>query len=176
MLRFRHRPGSLPLLLLVLLCAGRTGAPAHAGAAPPGIPRPAYRALGAAAGIPQIVALTYEHQLGDRLVLGLPAGSIVLVSSLGARLQYGSVAPGLHPYLFAGGVAIFVYALDSVADGGQGYFWSGAGLNWTFRSWGLFGEGGLLLGGRDERGFDDDTMVFPVDPVVAAGIKIRLGG
>jgi hypothetical protein len=164
-----HRCSARSALLGAVLLAGSCLArPASAEDGP-------YQTLGIAAGIPQIVALVYEHGLGPNVTLGLNAGGLILINSLGVRLQYGSHEEGVHPYLFAGGVLVYVMALDGVADGGQGYFWSGAGLNWWYRRFGLFGEGGVLLAGHKDRGLDRTSMVFPVDPVVAVGIKFRLG-
>jgi len=164
----RHRlavPRLLGTALLVGCCLVRPAA-AEDGS---------YRALGVAAGIPQIAALVYEHGLAPNVSLGFNAGGLIIANAVGLRLIYGSQETGLHPYLFTGGVVVYMYALDSVADGSQGYFWSGAGLNMWYRRVGLSAEGGLLLAGHKDRGFDKASLVFPVDPVVSAGLKFRLG-
>lgn len=165
----RHRCLSPPCLLGAVLLAGCCLAQTAAAADGP------YRALGIAAGIPQIAAIVYEHGLAPNMSLGFNAGGLVIANALGVRLLYGSQEAGLHPYLFAGGVVVYMYALDGVADGSQGYFWSGAGLNMWYRRAGLFAEGGLLLAGHENRGFDKASLVFPIDPVVSAGLKFRLG-
>jgi hypothetical protein len=166
--RRRRRPALSCLPAAILLAGCCLVSPTAAADGP-------YRALGVAAGIPQIAALVYEHGLAPNVSLGFNAGGLIIANALGVRLLYGSHETGLHPYLFTGGVVVYMYALDGVADGSQGYFWSGAGLNMWYRRAGLFAEGGLLLAGREDRGFDKDSLVFPIDPVVSAGLKFRLG-
>lgn len=136
--------------------------------------RPGRNAIGVSVGVPHTIALTYELGLTGKLCARGHAGTAVLLSSAGARIQYGSRGPGLRPYLFAGGVLIHATA-EGFGDpeGTTGYVWFGPGVNIRKGRWTLYGEVSALLGGDDDSGLGDD-WIFPFSPAVSAGIIVGI--
>lgn len=136
--------------------------------------RPGRNAVGVSVGVPHTIALTYELGLTDKLSARGHVGTVVLLSSAGARIQYGNRGPGLRPYLFAGGVLIHATA-EGFGDpeGMTGYVWFGPGFNIRKGRWALYVEVSALLGGDDDRGLGDD-WIFPFSPAVSAGIIVAM--
>jgi hypothetical protein len=131
-------------------------------------------AIGACAGAPQTLAITYERQLAHKLSVRVHAGSVYFFSSAGARLQWGSSGTGFKPYLFAGIAAVHaVPEDDDNPDGTTSYLWFGPGVNLNAGDVTFFAEICALQGGNDDKGFGDDWL-FPFDPLAfAGGIMVR---
>jgi hypothetical protein len=131
-------------------------------------------AIGLVIGVPQTVAVTYGRALTPRVQLSIYAGSFVLFSSAGARVQIGSWKRGLRPYGFAG-VALIQSTAEDYGDptGLSGYFWLGPGLGLCARRWTLFAEICALLGGNPDRGLGTGTWIFPFAPAISGGILFR---
>jgi hypothetical protein len=120
------------------------------------------------------VAITYGRALTPRVQLSIYAGSFVLFSSAGARVQIGSWKRGLRPYGFAGYALIHSTAEDSGDPTGlSGYFWLGPGLNLRAGRWMLFAEICALLGGDPDRGLGDNNWIFPFEPALSGGLLFR---
>lgn len=125
--------------------------------------------IGAAAGIPQTIAITYERMFNAKLAGQIHFGGAILIHSGGLRLRCGSHFKGFHPYLFAGVTFIHIYGQEyGDPHGTSGYFWMGPSL----RRWILYAEVSGLLGGNDERGLGEDWR-FPLDPAISGGVMFR---
>jgi hypothetical protein len=131
-------------------------------------------AIGACAGAPQTLAITYERQVAHKLGFRVHAGSVYFFSSAGARLQWGSRGAGLKPYLFAGITAVHaVPEDDDNPDGTTSYLWLGPGVSFNADRLAIFAEICTLQGGNDDKGFGDD-WIFPFDPLAfSGGIMVR---
>lgn len=128
---------------------------------------------GAAAGIPYTVAITYDRTLGNRYSLQCHAGSFVVFSSTGLRLNWTSTSEGFSPYLFAGDALIHSTAGDfGDPEGVSNYLWFGTGIQYRHGIVRIFVEISGLVGGDDSRGLGDD-WIFPFSPAVAGGFKIQ---
>lgn len=129
--------------------------------------------VGIAVGVPQTIAVTYERALGSSLAARIHIGSAVLLSSGGARVQWGHNRTGVRPYMFAG--ATFIHSVaEGYGDpeGTAGYIWLGPGLSLRHNRWVAYAEVSALLGGSDDRGLGDD-WVFPFSPAIAVGLMMR---
>lgn len=169
----RRSPGSPAAVLLVSLLAApaATGAVALPARAAEGAPR---NTLGIAVGVPQLIGIEYERTLSSHFELCAHVGSVVLLSSVGARVCRGSVEPGLRPYAFVGGAVIHAEPdKPSDPDSAAAYLWVGPGLAWRNRGLKIYGEVSALLGGSEDRGLGDTTWVFPLNPAISGGIAIR---
>jgi hypothetical protein len=131
-------------------------------------------AIGVCAGVPQTISLTYERALSSHLAARVHVGSVVLLSSAGARLQWQSSRAGLQPYFFGGGALIHAVAEDyGNPEGTAAYIWLGPGVNLSLDRWMLYTEVSALLGGDDDKGLGDD-WIFPFSPAITVGILVRL--
>ena len=171
MRRFLCDFSTLPALLtgsLLLLAPEASGAPdipGRTGAA---------NAIGVVIGVPQTVAVTYWRTLTPRIQMSIHAGSAVLFSSAGARVQIGPGQSGLRPYAFAGYTVIHSTAEDyGDPEGLSGYLWLGPGVSLRARRWALFAEICALAGGDEDRGLGSGTWIFPFAPAVSGGLLFR---
>jgi len=131
-------------------------------------------AIGVVAGVPQTVAVTYWRALTPGVQLGLHAGSAVLFSAAGARLQVGPGPRGLRPYAFAGYAAIHSTGEDfGDPEGLSGYLWIGPGVSFQTRRFTVCAEICALLGGAKNHGLGDKAWVFPFNPAVSGGLLFR---
>jgi hypothetical protein len=135
--------------------------------------RPKKHAIGPCVGVPQTFALTYERRLGSQLAARIHLGSAVLLSSAGARVQWGHNGTGFHPYFFTGAALIHSVA-EGYGDpkGVAGYIWLGPGMNLRQDRWTLYAEVSALLGGDEDRGLGDD-WIFPFSPAVTLGLMLH---
>ncbi len=169
--RFLYDLPSLPVVLigsLLLLASEASGAPEVSGGTG------AANAIGVVIGVPQTLAVTYWRALTPRVQMSIHAGSAVLFSSAGARLQIGPGQSGLRPYAFAGYAVIHSTAEDyGDPEGLSGYLWLGPGVSLRARRWTLFAEICALLGGDKDGGLGGGTWIFPFSPAVSGGLLFR---
>lgn len=157
---------TVPVLVAAL---GACASPARAASST------ARNAVGIGVGIPHTVALEYERTVSSRWFFRGHAGSVILLSSVGARICRGTVGQGFHPYAFAGGALIHAEPdKPGDAEGAAVYLWAGPGLAWRTRRYRVYGEVSALLGGSRDRGLGDASWVFPLNPAVSGGIAVRL--
>jgi len=167
--RRNGRAGRLVVLCMVVAaCLSPAALPGDAAAAA------SKNAIGVCAGVPQTLALTYERSLSPNLAVRIHAGSVVIWSSAGARLQWGTTGDGIKPYLFAGVAALHARAEDyGDPEGTTTYLWLGPGASFNADRWSFFAEVSALLGGNDDKGLGDD-WVFPFSPAIAGGIMFHM--
>lgn len=111
--------------------------------------------IGGTLGIPALLGIALETEIGGSTRIGFHAGSMIIMNSLGARIIRGGTGPGWKFRYFAGAAAFF-NGLSEYADlrnGMSGYGWCGAGVDWNTNKWRLAIETGLLIGGSPEGGF-----------------------
>lgn len=162
----------LCLAILLIAAAAILQVPGAALCETPPDVRP--NAVGMAVGVPQTVAVAYWRTLTPRVQIHAYAGSAVLFSSAGARVQFGFREKVLRPYAFAGYAVIYSVGQESDSPSGvSGYLWLGPGLSLCSRRWALFAEGCALLGGDEHRGLGDRTWIFPFDPAISGGLTCR---
>ncbi len=147
--------------------------PAHASAADPvgtGPGAPGLNALGAAAGTPQFLGVSYERILGSEFALDVHAGTMILLSGYGARIAWGSVSEGFRPRLSFGLAAIDVTHVEDYGspDGTAFYSWPGVGLAWRTRGYTTLLDAGWLFTGNDEDGLGESSF-----PAVSLAIMAR---
>jgi len=94
-------------------------------------------AVGVAVGIPQLVALHWDHSVASSLDLSLHAGGLIWLGSVGGRLRWRSSREGTHPYAFAGGALLAVLIPIDDDDTTHGGFWVGGGVEWVRPRWKL---------------------------------------
>jgi hypothetical protein len=137
----------------------------------PGDPKES--AIGVSVGIPHTLALTYERYLGSHLAARVHIGSAVLLSSAGARIQWGQNRTGFRPYVFAGAAWIHSVPGDyGDPEGVTGYFWLGPGVSLRQDRWEIYTEASALLGGDEDGGLGHD-WIFPFSPAITAGLMLR---
>jgi hypothetical protein len=130
-------------------------------------------ALGVVVGAPQTMAVFYERLIDRNISLQIHAGTVIVFSSAGIRLNWINNNHKFFPYLFMGSVLIHSEAEDAGDPyGTTGYLWLGTGIRYTSRRWILFGEFCAFLGGNENKGIGDD-WIFPFDPAIAGGLQIR---
>lgn len=90
--------------------------------------------IGLAGGFPQMIAATYQLGLGDYVSLEAYAGTLVINSTLGARLIVGRFDQGFSPRGFAGFSLVDQYLAESDSNpiGTSGYLWTGIGAAYGF--------------------------------------------
>ncbi len=109
--------------------------------------------IGGTLGMPVLLGIALETEIGESLRMGFHAGSMIVFNSLGARIIHGGTGPGLKFRFFAGAVALFcVYSEYDDPEGMSGHGWCGTGIDWNTDEWRLEIETGLLIGGSLERG------------------------
>ncbi|MDM7993467.1 MAG: hypothetical protein QUS11_09150 [Candidatus Fermentibacter sp.] len=91
-------------------------------------------AIGGVAGLPQFFGPAYERVLGRVWTLDVHVGSVVVVSTAGARLSLGSVSEGVRPRISMGVIA-FDEIYEEAGSGDDPYetgicAWPSAGLAW----------------------------------------------
>ncbi len=126
------RSAAAPVLLALALAAGcgRTLSTGRSGET--GRPR-RLDAIGGVAGLPQFFGPAYERVLGGALALDVHVGSVVVVSTAGARLSLGSVSEGVRPRISMGVLAVDeLYEEEGGGDPYETgvYAWPSAGLAW----------------------------------------------
>jgi hypothetical protein len=168
--RIRRASGSglaFVMFLSFLFCIGSDPAFGAGGTDSNGTKK---NSLGACVGVPQTFALTYERIVSPRLSTRLHAGTAVLLSSAGARIQWGHNGNGFHSYVFAGAALVHSVA-EGYGDpeGTTWYMWVGPGINLRRDRWTFYTEASALLGGDEDAGLGDD-WIFPFSPAITAGI------
>ena len=118
---------------------------------------------GAAAGIPQLIALTLETHQDRPLRLQVSAGTVVQASSMTGRLVFTRTSGSFRPYMFAGG-GLFNVSEGDGAHGTTTFAWGGGGLTVPVRSLLLYYEVGFMGGLDTEKGF------AAVGPALAIGV------
>jgi len=130
-------------------------------------------ALGVVVGAPQTVAIVYDRLIRNDISLQVHAGTVVMFSSAGIRLNWISSRHKFFPYLFLGSVLILSEAEDAGNPyGTTGYLWLGTGLRYASRHLILFTEFCSFFGGNENKGIGAD-WIFPFDPALAGGVQIR---
>jgi hypothetical protein len=134
---------------------------------------PLKNSIGVVIGAPQTIAVVYDRLINKNISLQVHAGSALLFSSAGVRLNWLNGRRKFFPYLFLGSVLIHSEAEDSGdPDGTTGYLWIGTGLRYASRRWILFGEFSGFFGGDKNKGIGDNWF-FPFDPALAGGVQFR---
>lgn len=118
---------------------------------------------GAVAGIPQLIALTFETHQGRPLRLQVSAGTVIQASSMTGRLVFTRTSGGLRPYMFAGGGLFNVNEGDG-ALGTTTFAWGGGGLTVPVGSLRLYYEVGFMGGLDTDKGFAAES------PALAIGV------
>jgi len=118
---------------------------------------------GAAAGMPQLIALTLETHQDRPLRLQVSAGTIVLASSVTGRLVFTRTSGRFRPYMFAGGGLFHVSEGDG-AHGTTTFAWGGGGLTVPVGSLRLYYEVGFM------GGLDTDKGYAAEGPTLAMGV------
>lgn len=151
-----------------LACRVAAGLAALAIAARPAPARPAdvpvrpWR-LGLSLGSPQTLALTAERELVPGNCLQVHAGSVVLFSSVGARVLVMPPRWRVQPYAFAGGGFLHAMGTDTgEAAGLTDYGWWGVGLRTRPGRLVPFVELGALWGLSESKGYDPTTEAAAV--------------
>jgi hypothetical protein len=147
--------------------------PAHASDADPAGTRPVapgLNAVGAVAGTPQFLGVSYERILGSEFALDVHAGTMILLTGYGARISWGSVSEGFRPRLSFGLAAIDVTHVEDFGgtDGTAVYSWPGAGLAWRTRGFTTLLDAGWLFTDNDEDGLGQLSF-----PAVSLAIMAR---
>jgi hypothetical protein len=119
--------------------------------------RPRANALGVVAGVPQFLGINYERVLVSNIVLDVHAGSMILLSGIGARLAWGSVSEGFRPRLSMGLAAIDVTHVEEYGspEGTALYAWPGVGIAWRTEGWATILDAGWLFSDDDENGLGE---------------------
>ena len=125
---------------------------------------------GASVGIPYTIALAQEWSLDDHLAIEAHAGTIVAISSVGARMIVGKQR-GNRLYAFGGGglwISPILGGEYSEEYGDHGsvypYAWTGVGARGGNPQIELFAEGGFM--------FTDEAVGSSLIPAIAAGIRL----
>lgn len=117
-----------------------------------------------AVGFPQCLAVTLERVSDSPAGLQFHAGTVLVASSVGARLlivRRHSVAPYAF---FGGGVLHVAEGEGGGGTGATGYGWVGAGLRLGTGSLTWFGELGVVFGLDEGKGYDAAA------PTLAVGV------
>ncbi len=149
--------GRVAAVLAVLAIAVHT-----APAAPTDVPSRPWR-LGLGLGSPQTLAVTAERELAPGNCLQAHAGSVVLFSSVGARVLVMPPRWRVQPYAFAGGGFLHAMGTDTgEARGLTGFGWWGLGLRTRPGRLVPFVELGRLWGLSEAKGYDPTTEAVAV--------------
>ena len=128
--------------------------------------------LGASAGFPQMLALTYQANVSGLLTLEVYAGSLALLNSTaGGRLIVASTSNGFKPRCFIGfSVVDQYYAEYDNPQGTEFYVWTGTGLGYAFpRGIRIFADLGYISDGARDRGLGYSTGLS-----LSGGVLFRL--
>lgn len=129
--------------------------------------------LGASAGFPQMIALTYQATVSGYLSAEVYAGSLALLNgTAGARLIVGSTSHGIKPRCFIGLSVVDKYYAEYLDSprGTEFYFWTGAGLVYTFPSgFRIFADLGYIGDGARDKGLGYSTGMS-----ISGGVLFRL--
>lgn len=131
---------------------------------------PRLNALGAAAGTPQFLGVSYERILGSEFALDVHAGTMILLSGYGARISWGSVSEGFRPRLSFGLAAVDVTHVEDYGspDGTALYSWPGVGMAWRTPGFSTLLDAGWLFTGNDDDGLGQFSF-----PAVSLTIMAR---
>jgi hypothetical protein len=128
---------------------------------------------GLAVGVPYTIAVTYEHPVLEHMAFEAHAGTILAVTSVGARVIAGKTR-GNGFYAFGGGGLWLAPVLGSEEDRGlednsssgfYPYAWTGVGGQVGNKDLQLFGEGGLMF-------TTDEVSGGGAIPAIAGGIRL----
>lgn len=89
-------------------------------------------AVGISAGVPQVLAFTWEGELKPRLRLQTNVGSVIYLNCLNARLLVLPMTDKFSPYGYVGG-GIFFGVSDDDWDGFESFVWFGIGLRFPIK-------------------------------------------
>ena len=95
--------------------------------------------LGGSVGLPVLLGITLETEIGGNTRMGFHAGSMYIAHSLGARFIFGGTESGLKFRYFAGAAALFnnIREYPDDPEGMSGHGWCGAGVDWNTEGWRL---------------------------------------
>jgi hypothetical protein len=175
-------PNGLPAVLAGLLVElgdeNEPREPSHAPveldtAAPvPSSPAPSNKPnWGLAVGVPYTIAVTHERPILEHMAFEAHAGTILAVTSVGARMIVGQTSrSGFYGYggggLWLSPVLGEAYAREEGGDvsGVYPYAWTGVGGQVVTKDLQLFGEAGLM--------FSTDEIASGAIPTIAGGIRL----
>jgi len=163
----------LPGLLLALAVSGAPGACA-AGSIESSSTQAAERrmnSVGVVVGSPQWAGIACERIVSDHLSLGLHAGTLGFLNSLGARLLIGSVCDGFRPR-FGLGLALVDAVYQEYEDDPEGmaaYGWPTVGFALRGVRFLLAADAGWLFGGRSDAGLGRSGF-----PAASISFQVRI--
>ena len=128
--------------------------------------------LGGYLGIPQLVGIGLETELGPHLHLGLHAGSVFVINSFGARLIGCTTGEGLG-FRYFGGIVLSHVWYGQDPDSPRNltpHGWAGIGLGLDLDDWRFNLDAGGIL--SDEEG--EGTVFSGFYPAFSIGVMHRL--
>jgi hypothetical protein len=89
-------------------------------------------AIGVSAGVPQVLAFTWEAETRPRVRFQFNVGSVIYLNGINARLVLLPMTQTFSPYGFVGG-GIFFGVSDDDWDGFESFGWFGLGLRFPVK-------------------------------------------
>ncbi|MBD3278544.1 MAG: hypothetical protein GF388_09605 [Candidatus Aegiribacteria sp.] len=108
--------------------------------------------LGATIGLPALVGLSFEEDIGNRTTIGLNTGTTIIANSLGCRLIFGRNDPGWNFRYYVGAAILHKWRYEVEYDGTSMHGWAGVRVALNDQDWRLVLEVGSLLGGKSDKG------------------------